>query len=365
MTICVMGGGHGGLAVAAHLTLHQNDVHLVALPDHPGMIPQVRAAEGIMVEAMAGEHRGIFARVKRIDTEVEEALNTCESVIVVLPANVRERYFEMIAKHLPDGRSVLLQPDKYGVLRLAAVMTQHGRDLHETLLMGSDSFLFIAKAHEGNHIWLRGRKKSLEIAAFPGTRSAEAIEAVKLAYPEAVPTRSVLHTSLDSASSALHPTTIMLNLAKIENEGPFDCDNYEVSPGMGRMIDALDAERVRLAHSLGVEVSTFVEIWHRFYGLDGTNAYEQISRSMSHEGQVSPSSSKHRYVAEDVPFGLVPLAELALPTGIPMPNTEAMITAASTVNDTDYRANGATLEWMGLEGLTHGDVLRYVGLPAE
>ena len=361
MTICVIGGGHAGLAVASHLTLLQHDVHLVAQPDHPGFIPHVQAAEGIMVEAVPNEHNGIFARVHRADTEIEEALRECEYVIVTLPANAREHCFELIAKFVPDGRTVWVMPDKFGVLRLGAVMANFGRSPDDVLLCGSDTFLFIAKVHEGNHVWLRGRKGALELSTLPHDRFSDALGVVRDVYPEAVSVPTVFHTSLGSSSSALHPTTLIYNLAKIENEGPFPVNNYDISPGMGRMIDALDAERVALAASLGVEVPSFLDNWRRFYGLTGDNAYEMISSSTGHQGQISPSTAKHRYIEEDVPFGLVPLAALGAAIGMPMPVTDSLITTASVINDVDYRSIGATLEWMGLAGNSAQRLTEFLG----
>ena len=58
----------------------------------------------------------------------------------------------------------------------------------------------------------------------------------------------------------------------------------------------------------------------------------------------------HRYITEDIPYGLVPLAYLGDLAGVPTPIMDAMIDLASTVNHVNYRKEGMTLEKLGLGG---------------
>ena len=364
MRISVLGGGHAATALAAHLTLHQHRVHLAAIPSHPGFTASAALRDGVMVEAVADEsHQGIFARIDRLDTDVNAAIESADVIILSLPATAREEYFAAIATHAHTGTLVFIQPDKYGALRLAAMMREVGREPSDLLICGSDTFLFIAKVHDGNHVWLRGRKSELRVAAVDPARTAEAVALLKPLYPEIVAARSVFHTCLDSSSSSLHPATVIFNMAHIENRGAQPCDNYDVSPGMGAMIDAVDAERLAVASAFGIEASAFTDIWGRYYGLVANNAYDLIRSSSCHRGQILPSATNHRYVSEDVPHGLVPLLELGELAGVPIPATQALITIASTVNGVDYRDSGRTLESMGLSGMSVDDLRSLISVP--
>ena len=70
----------------------------------------------------------------------------------------------------------------------------------------------------------------------------------------------------------------------------------------------------------------------------------------------APDRLDHRYVAEDVPYGLVPLAELGRTAGIRTPVADALTTVASVALQRDYRAEGRTLEQMGLAGLSAEEI---------
>ncbi len=61
-----------------------------------------------------------------------------------------------------------------------------------------------------------------------------------------------------------------------------------------------------------------------------------------------PSSMKGRYVTEDVPYGLVPTAQLAGRFNVDIPIIDATIKLASLINQTDYYKEGRLLEELGI-----------------
>ena len=84
---------------------------------------------------------------------------------------------------------------------------------------------------------------------------------------------------------------------------------------------------------------------------------EALSNTTVHVDQLTPRSAQHRYVTEEIPYGLVPISEIASMLGIPTPNIDAIIALASTVNDEDYRATGRHLSSLGLGRMTPEELL--------
>ena len=66
----------------------------------------------------------------------------------------------------------------------------------------------------------------------------------------------------------------------------------------------------------------------------------------------------NRYVTEDVPYGLVPMAQLGHAIGVPTPNMDAVINLCSSINDENYWETGRTLKSLGLEGLEKDAIVR-------
>jgi len=72
-----------------------------------------------------------------------------------------------------------------------------------------------------------------------------------------------------------------------------------------------------------------------------------------------PFSMQDRYVTEDIPMGVSLTVSIGRKAGVPMPTYDTMIHLASVVNDTDFYANGRTLENLGLADLSLEELKRY------
>jgi opine dehydrogenase len=109
---------------------------------------------------------------------------------------------------------------------------------------------------------------------------------------------------------------------------------------------------VALAHAFGVDVPTVRDWLARTYGLEGPELYPLIQR-LHHEvfkDSPAPTALDARYLTEDVPYGLVPIAELGRLAGIPTPVAQALTVLASAALGRNFAGEGRTLERMGLHG---------------
>jgi len=125
----------------------------------------------------------------------------------------------------------------------------------------------------------------------------------------------------------------------------------------------LDGERLEIVRALGLTPLRFVDIFHGA-GLTTTGArdsgssYQAIHESEPNFTIKSPPSLDHRYIKEDVGYGLVPMAEIGKLLGIETPVMDALITLASVALGIDFRVEGLTLEKMGLAGVAPADLQR-------
>jgi len=58
----------------------------------------------------------------------------------------------------------------------------------------------------------------------------------------------------------------------------------------------------------------------------------------------------YRFLNEDIPYGLVPLCELGRLAGVATPTMDHVIQLACVATGKDYRAQGLTLDRLGLGG---------------
>ncbi|MFQ5853155.1 MAG: NAD/NADP octopine/nopaline dehydrogenase family protein, partial [Candidatus Binatia bacterium] len=106
---------------------------------------------------------------------------------------------------------------------------------------------------------------------------------------------------------------------------------------------------------------SFVDIFYQAgltsdSGHSSGSVYLAIKESLPNQTIKSPSTLDHRYLKEDVGYGLVPMSEIARLVEVETPVINALITLASEINEIDYRSEGLTLEKMGLAGVKLKDL---------
>ncbi len=96
------------------------------------------------------------------------------------------------------------------------------------------------------------------------------------------------------------------------------------------------------------------------YSAQGKTLYEAIQGNPGYQGIKAPRNLRHRYIFEDVPFSLVPMASLGKQFGVDAWAIGAMVRLACVARGTNYYERGRTVADMGLKGLRVGEAMRYV-----
>ena len=89
-------------------------------------------------------------------------------------------------------------------------------------------------------------------------------------------------------------------------------------------------------------------------------AHAALQESAPNRWIKAPPTLDHRYLHEDVGWGLVPWAELGRSLGVHTPLMDALITVGSLLTGRDYRSEGLTLSRLGLLGLSAKEVPTYL-----
>ena len=229
----------------------------------------------------------------------------------------------------------------------------------------AQTLIYAARAINPAQVKIYGIKNTIPVAALPGQRTVEVLKVLRLVYPQFVPGDNVLKTSLDNIGAIFHPALMVLNAARIEStRGDFQFYMEGITPSVARILEALDAERVAVAAALGTHAMTAREWLYVAYDAAGKTLYDAIRNNPGYEGIAAPSFVDHRYIWEDVPMSLVPIASLGELLDVDVRTMKALIYFASLANGTDYWAMGRTVEQMGLAGLTMREI-RHLALEGE
>jgi opine dehydrogenase len=212
-------------------------------------------------------------------------------------------------------------------------------------------------------------KNSVPVAAIPAHRTPEVIKALSPAYSEFVPGDNVMKTSLDNIGAVFHPAVTVLNSARIEStHGDFDYYIDGITSSVAAVLEALDAERVAVGAALGFNCISAREWLYIAYDAAGKSLHDAIRANQGYYGIKAPTRLDHRYLWEDVPMSLVPIASLGGMMGVPCPTIKAIIHLANMVHRCDYWHTGRTVEKLGLAGLNLQQIRQLVlegKLPAD
>ena len=217
---------------------------------------------------------------------------------------------------------------------------------------------YICRMPQFGRVEIYRRTTNLRCAAFPGKLTATLVPEIQDVFPNVVPAANVMETGFSNINAIMHPAGMLGNAGWIEKSGgDFLYYREGITPAIGAWIDAVDQERLEIVRRLGLPPLRFVDIFHQA-GLttaearDTGSAYQAIHNSEPNFTIKAPPSLDHRYIREDVGYGLVPMAEVGKLLGVKTPVMDALITLASTALGIDFRAEGLTLDKMGLDGVS-------------
>lgn len=347
---CVMGAGHGGQAMAAYLATRGYPVNL--FNKSAERLQPVQAQGGIV---LTGLLEG-FGPLRAVTTDAAEAVHDTDVIMVVVPATAHRHIARLIAPHLRDGQVIVLHPGRTGgALEFSQVLWESGCDADVTVAE-AQTFIYASRASGDGTAQVFGIKHDVPLAALPACETPRVLSLLNEAYPQYSAASSVLETSLNNMGAIFHPALTLLNAARIEAEGDFDYYHDGLTPAVAKVLEAMDRERVAVARALGVPGQTAIEWLATAYGAEGATLREAVLNNDGYAGIKAPTTLDHRYLHEDVPMSLVPMASLGRLLSVPTPTIDHVIGLACILHQRDYWAEGRTAERLGLTGLTAAQI---------
>jgi len=355
MNIAVMGAGNGGQAMAAYLALKGSKVNLYNRS--PLRIEAVKENEGIY---LSGVYNG-FAKLNKVTTNLEKAVEDTEIIMIVTPAVAHSSLARELAWYLKDGQKIVLNPGRTGgALEFYNTLKKYHCKA-DVQVLETQTFIFASRVIGPAQARIYGIKEGVAIASFPGYQINLIIGKLKKIFPQFFPVPNVLRTGLNNIGAIFHPAPTLLNMAWIEStSGNFHYYHDGISPSVCKVISKMDYERMEVAYAFGFEPIS-AEDWLRLsYNAHGKNLYELLQNNGQYQRISAPNSVSHRYILEDVPMSLVPIASLGKMCNVNTPTIDMIINLANLVYGRDFRFEGRTVESLGITGLTRRELLSLV-----
>jgi len=358
-TFCILGAGHGGMAMAGHLAITGCKVNLFNRTDD--RIRAVRDCGGIEV---TGEVEGV-AHVNLATSDPAEALDNMDVLMMVVPATGHRNMAEIIAPHIKDGQILILNPGRTGgALEVAQVLREKNPSVRP-YIAEAQTLLYASRVTNPAQVHIFRIKNSVPLAALPAYQTVDILPVIRKALPQFVPGDNVLKTSMDNIGAVFHPAITILNAGRIEDtHGDFEYYVEGVTPAVAAVLEEIDRERVAVASALGIHANTAREWLYLAYDAAGKTLLDAMQSNPGYRGIKAPGTIHHRYITEDVPASLVPIASIGEMLGVQVPAIRSIINMASAMHGVDYWAEGRTVDRLGIKGMSVKDI-RFLVVGAE
>jgi opine dehydrogenase len=360
--IAIFGAGNGACTAAADLILRGYEVVLFEMPEFKQNIEPIRDRGGIQI---GGVIEG-FAPLERVTTEVEEAIDGVDLVMIIAPSYAHRKFATLCSPHLKDGHVIILNPGSTGgALEFRRALDEMG--VEKKVSIAETSTLPYATRLEGPaQIRVRLQTKWFLFAAFPARDTQRLLDSFRELYPAAEAAQNVLETSLNNGNPVTHTAGSILNAGRIEHsKGEFYLYKEAITTSTVRVMEQVDIERLSLCEALGFKkISTPERLYISEYAITKDSYLDAYMTSPVFQSPYSskgPTSMQGRYVVEDIGHGLVFWSSIGDEYGVPTPTMKALIHLASLINQTDYLQQGErTMKRLGLSGMSVKELNGYL-----
>lgn len=354
-TIAILGAGAGGLASVAELTRAGHDVRLWSR--NPATLEPYLDGS-VAYTGVLGDGRA----VAKASTDLRAAITDAEVIVICLPALAHAEIFADLAA-LTCAIPVVLNPGHIGgALHLRQVFRASATPAPPVAELST--LTYIARKQPGGSVRITGRARQVRCGHLPGGRAA-ALAAAEL-FPGVAGVPDVIGSSLANVNLVLHPPGAILAAAWVEaTRGEFTFYVDAMTPGVARVLESLDAERLAVAASLGHELPGLAGEMALIGSASATYAERGDTLKAIRSGEPNraikaPDSLSHRYYLEDFPFGIVPFLALAQVAGVAAPVARALLSVACVLLGTDLVTGGRDAHALGIAGLRPPELLRLV-----
>lgn len=366
-SVTIIGAGPCGCAFAADLASRGVSVLLYGHPDHRGALPMIEKNNGWL--NADGEISGKY-QIKTT-SDLYLAIRHSPFIVTTVPSYGQDTILQVLSQFDLSKHTLIINVGNFFYLARRQKVNAHA-------ILETDISPYAVRI-TGDTVFVKGVKNSLAIWAEPPTTQIDRLDPeAELGLRQQVESifsqnlvwcQNLLQVGLNNINPVVHCPAALMNAGWIEaTKGDFYFYAQGMSPSVSRVTEKVDAERLAIAHAYGLDLLSVTTYMNENYkhDQDYKNYHEFASGSVIHnKTKSSPSSLKHRYLLEDILYGMVPWYELGLKCDLASPTIRALIEMASVVSGFDYFEHGRTLKAAGLGEATQQQVFMALGGPLD
>jgi opine dehydrogenase len=363
MKITVCGAGNSALGMAADIAFMGHEVTMFELPQFEANLIPIKDTGGIVLKGPSQSGKNGFVALAGVTCDPTEAFKGVELIMFAVPCYGHRNFMETITPHLEDGQIIVFNTGYWASVRFKGLLAKHNK---KVTLAETSLHIYLCRKSGPAEATIDAVKQSMLFSAFPQNRTEEALALVHPLYPQLNAVDDFLEIHFNNLNHMVHGPIALLNTGTIESleDKPYYFYRDGATKRICQVAMAIDAERLAVAKAAQVEVPSLLSLQAEMYGhmgAVGNTLYEAIKGNKADKVfNFEPASFVFNLAKEDMPYGFIPIISLGELLGVDCPMMKSIVHLQCAVCNTNFWAQGLTMEKLGLGGMDLGKIKTFL-----
>jgi opine dehydrogenase len=348
--VAILGAGGVGLGLAALVAGKGMDVCLWA-PTSSGIAALIEGKPLVSKGVLEGELR-VSATL-----DIGAATKGAGVIIIAVPGNGHRAVMDLVAPHVrPEQLIAISSHMSLSALYISRLLSARG--LACPISAWATTATTSTRVGAGK-VHVTTVRQHIVASTLRREDWSEAMDRLTPLFGDVfVQAPDLMAVTLTNVNPEVHLAVALCNLTRMEYGEKWGT-YHGISTAVGRLIEAMDRERLDLAGRLGLAVHTVQEHLHESFGLPVGSVADMAAEQHVRRKGASPGPAKleHRYVTEDVPFGIVPMVRFGRIAGVDMSLHESGLRLIDALYGRSFTAENDILPRLGIDTLSGPELL--------
>lgn len=324
----IIGGGHIGLASVVYISSQGHTVYLISRR------ASITYSQTIMSSGPIAQGRFTVAICSNRFADVAAARHgqLPSNLILCCRGQDLQPYAEQLSAYCqPDMNILLLCVARFAGPAFSQLLQQAGVSKKRMPAIADiHNIPFISRSNGQDQVTIKALTNKCFVAAQSPDLTERLVSQYQPIFKNLHPLPDTLAVNINKCNDIIHVPLIWASLTQWETGEDYQ-PYRNLGPRTVQLIEMLDRDRVTIGQHLGVyPLIDICQHYQLAYGTEGPSLFEHIQQLHAYS-TTNIGDPQHRYLTEDLPFGLLPLQTLAKTARIDTPVLDSYITLAQSI----------------------------------
>lgn len=315
MKTIVIGAGNTGKSMACFLKQIGHDVNLYDRnEDKVNLIKE----KGIIDNGSFKGHYDV-----EISTDLKSLISDRDMIFVNSTSDAHIEIAKKLKSILKENQSIVILNGNWGAYEFYKVLKDEIENLNLAIAETS-GMIFTSKFISDTEV-LSVKKETVDLGVLNNGNADKIIEFFKENMTNVNLYNDIISSSLNASNPVIHVPIVAANLTRIEAGEDFQFYGPAASKLAVDFIVNMDRERLNLCDKLGVKTQSILDIINGSWKIKHDTLYDALHKNNSYKLAMGPKNLNHRYIFEDIPYGIYPIKYLSEKVNLETPYMDGLL----------------------------------------